>query len=187
MSNAELARRIAEAQRAVIREEVARAMRAPTGIPPGTYNYLTVNALGRAVAGDQGSAALLRRTGSATTVATGSLTTIPFDTNEYDNGAFVTGSSPYTTLTMAKAGLYYVHWEVEIPTIAAGAVEFYVYDTSSTARAKWKETSPTLTTFVGNGAFVHPLTDGVSVSLRCLQNSGGNISVWAYLGIIRVG
>lgn len=170
-----------------IDDRLARALRRPSGIRPGTYGTATFNEQGLAIAGGQGGAAVLRRAGSLFSLASGSVTDITFDTREWDDGGYTSGSSPWGGLTLPKAGLYLAWWNVELPIIASGRVELRVNDGSLYRRAWWLQQAPTLEQHATGVGAIHTTSDGVGITLEGYQSSGSSVGLYAEFGITRLG
>ncbi|HNP73816.1 MAG TPA: hypothetical protein PKK15_22060 [Kouleothrix sp.] len=166
---------------------IARALRRPSGIVPGTYSTATFNEQGLAVAGGQGGAAVLRRASALFTLPASSITTITFDTREWDDGGYSSGGAPWSGLTLPKAGLYLVWWNAEMPTIGSGRIEFRVNDGSLYRRAWWLQNAPTLEQHASGVGAIHTTANGVGIALEGYQSSGASISIYAELGVTRLG
>lgn len=181
MSNAELARKIAEAQRAVIREEVARAMRAPTGVIPGTYGRVSVDIAGRVVAG-VGVGALIAAASRSTPQSISNATTavIDFDHVIFDPNGYITTGAGWV-FTAPFTGYYQVlfgnltdtnTWSVAGREINAkyainGSGGYYL-------DRQWPITGSPIALFL-QGVAVVQLAAGDTFAINTYQNSGASL------------
>lgn len=178
----EMARKIAEANRAIIRDEIARALRAPTGVIPGTYGRVSVDARGRVMSG-VGVGSLIASANRTTpqTISNATTTVIDFDSVAFDPNGYISGSGSGWVFTAPQDGFYQIlhgnllestTWAIAGRYVLASAL---VNGSGSTAIDRQYPPISVVSEPYINGVVGLELNQGDTVAITEYQNSGGAI------------
>ena len=109
---------------------------------------------------------------SAQSIATGTVTQLTFQTDDYDDGGWIDGG----TIVVPDAGRYLVSVFAQFDGgNTTGFRDLFIYSGSTLAQ----QTSPAIAYWAASVAAVVPLAAGAVVSARITQSSGGALNVLA--------